>query len=125
MTESEKAAKLRERELVKAISECRKLAKDARDATPSAWTAASTLFKEEQRLRTQLNDFRAAMSMQTTPEKIAADMTPEQWAERLKVQAGNLTDPDLDVFISEWRRRNKLVAVHQQDGAIHLVRQAG
>lgn len=122
MTESEKSAKAREREIVKAIKECRQLAREAKDA--SAWTATGALFRQEQQLRKDLADHRATMARQVTPEGEAANMTPEEWAERLRIQSASLTDQDLDVFIAEWRKRNKLVAVGQQDGSIHLVRRA-
>lgn len=123
-SETGKVSKAREAELLKAIREARALAKEAKNATPSAWTAASTLFKAEQSLRKELAQHRAAMTSKT-PEAVAADMTPEEWAERLRVQAGSLTDLDLDVFVREWTSRNKLTAVHQQDGSVHLVRKAG
>jgi hypothetical protein len=87
----------------------------------ASWVAAARLLADERAIIRE----REALKSQLTPEKIAADMTAEQWAERLRLQAHNLTDPDLNVFITEWLKRNKLSPVPQQDGAIHLVRQAG
>ena len=56
------------------------------------------------------------------PARTAADYTPAEWREQLDSSAREMTDADLEVFVSEWLRRKRLVLRARPDGELEIGR---
>ena len=89
---------------------------DEADPGSAAYVAAA---KQTQAALDRYHELRRS---EEKPARTAADYTPAEWREQLDSSAREMTDPDLEVFVSEWLRRKRLVLRARADGELEIGR---
>lgn len=89
---------------------------DEADPGSAAYVAAA---KQTQAALDRYHELRRA---EEKPAPTASDLTPAEWREHLDGSARELVDGDLEVFVSEWLRRRRLVLRARQDGELEIAR---
>lgn len=89
-------------------------------------TAICAMHKEVRTHRKELDEMQATLAAEDDAAQMvtAEDLTPEQWAAKVRSDAQAATDDDLEVYVYEWMERKGLRLVHEGNGA-RLVRAAG
>jgi len=89
---------------------------DEADPGSAAYVAAA---KQTQAALDRYHELRRA---EEKPAPTASDLSPAEWREHLDGSARELVDGDLEVFVSEWLRRRRLVLRARQDGELEIAR---
>lgn len=89
---------------------------DEADPGSAAYVAAA---KQTQAALDRYHELRRA---EEKPAPTASDLTPAEWREHLDGSARELVDGDLEVFVSEWLRRRRLVLRARPDGELEIAR---